>query len=536
MVILALFGDLPDLPVLPVFPILPGLSDLTAQQTRAERTGYRETSSHADVLAFLDSLERAGAVVRRGTLGHSAEGREIPWLVLSRPMVDGPAEAHRAGKPVVFLQGNIHGGEIEGKEAALMLLRDLTLGPLRPLLDSVVLLVVPIYNADGNDAFGPGNRQRPGQNGPDLIGRRPNGQGLDLNRDYVKQEAPETRGAALLIDAWDPDLFIDLHTTNGSYHGYVLTYAPGLNPNSSPANDYVRDRFLPTIRSRMRERHRQEVFWYGNFRNQHPDSLTQGWETYDARPRFGTNWFGMRGGLAILSEAYSNADLRTRVSATYNFVVEVLRLAVEERATVFRVRAAGVPRPDSITVRSRLAAPRLEEVIAEITEPAGEGTGGFSRRRRTGVFRTIRMPVFDRFAAERREALPIAYLLPPQHAPVADGLRRHGIRVGRITAPWQGPGEAFRVDSLIASSTPFEGHREVRVEGSWQVRELAVTPGWFLVPTDQRLGVLAAYLLEPSSEDGFVTWNFFDRDLRRGRETPVVRLRGVSAPRSIELP
>lgn len=512
------------------------LPEAGAQQTRAERSGYTETSSHADVLAFLDSLAQAGAEIRRGVLAVSAQGREVPYVVAARPMVDGPAEAQRTGRLVVYLQGNIHGGEVEGKEAAQMLLRDLTLGPLRPLLDSLVLIVVPIYNSDGNDAFGPAARQRPGQNGPEVVGLRPNGQGLDLNRDYVKQEAPETRGAAALIAAWDPDLFVDLHTTNGSYHGYALTYSPGLNPNSPAANDWTRDRFLPEVRRRMRERHRQEVFPYGNFRNQHPDSLVLGWETYDARPRFGTNWFGMRGRVAILSEAYSNDDFGTRVRATYNFVHEILRLAVEERATIKRLAGVGVPPADSVTVRSVLAPPRQEDVIAELTEAAGQGGGGFARRRRTGVFRTIRMPVYDRFAPARKEAMPAAYLLPPQRAHLAEALRRHGVRVGRLGAEWAGAGEAFRVDSLAASPNVFEGHREVRVEGAWQARDLAVGPGWFVVPTAQRLGRLAAYLLEPASEDGFAAWNFLDRDLRRGRDAPVVRVRRLPPVAQTELP
>lgn len=527
LLLISNFSDVPDLPVLP---------DLQAQQTRAERSNYTETSTHADVLAFIDSLVRSGASIRRGTLATSPQGREVPWLIASRPLVDGPGEAHRAGKPVIYIQGNIHAGEIEGKEAVLMLLRDLSSGSLQSLLDSVVLVVVPIYNTDGNDAMGPAARNRPGQNGPALVGLRPNGQGLDLNRDYVKQEAPETRGAARLIDAWDPDLFIDLHTTNGSYHGYVLTYAPGLNPNSTPANDYVRDRFLPEVRRRMKERHQQEVYWYGNFRNQNPDSLVLGWETFDPRPRFGTNWFGMRGRLSILSEAYSNADLRTRVSATYNFVLEILRLAVEERTPILRLVATAVPRSDSVTLRSRLAEPRQEEVIAELTEPAGEGGGGFARRRRTGTYRTIRMPVFDRFAPERKELIPAAYLLPAQHAYLVEGLRRHGIRVGRISGAWQGEAEVFRVDSVIANPGVFEGHREVRVEGAWQPRPVEVAAGWFIVPTDQRLGILAAYLLEPASEDGFATWNLLDRDLRRGRDAPVMRLRRMPALPSIELP
>src|SRR6185436_18620802 len=205
---------------------------------------------------------------------------------------------------------------------------------LRPLLDSVVLVVVPIYNADGNDMFGPEARNRPSQKGPASVGLRSNGQGLDLNRDYLKQEAPETRAAAALVNAWDPDLFIDLHTTDGSYHGYLLTYDAGLNPNSSPANDYIRDTFLPEIRLRMRARHKQEIFSYGNFRNADPDSLILGWETYDPRPRFGTNWTGLRGRMSILSEAYSHVDFRTRVDATYHFVLEILRLAAAEKGTI----------------------------------------------------------------------------------------------------------------------------------------------------------------------------------------------------------
>ena len=503
--------------------LLLGAAPLGAQQTAAERTAFTATSSHAEVMGFLDSLELRGAGIRVGRLGTSPQGRPIPAVIASRPLVDGPLEAHRTGKPIVYIQGNIHGGEVEGKEAALMLLRDLTVGPLTRLLDSLVLVVVPIYNTDGNDAFGPGERRRPAQNGPAQVGLRSNGQGLDLNRDYLKQEAPETRAATALILEWDPDLFLDLHTTNGSYHGYVLTYSPGLNPNSSPANDWVRDRFLPEIRSRMKARHGQEVFPYGNFRN--ADSLGLGWETYDPRPRFGTNWVGLRGRMAILSEAYSHADFATRVKATYNFVLEVLRLAAAERATIKSLNlAASRDRPDSVTVRSLLGPPAMMDVIAELTERAGEGSGPFARRQRTGVFRTIRMPVYDRFSPARRQPVPAAYLLPPQYSDLVDLLRRQGVRVTALTREWSGGVEAFTVDSLAVQPL-FEGHRTIEVKGSWRPRPATLPPGWFQVSTDQRLGVFAAYLLEPESEDGLATWNFFDRDLRRGQEAPVLRVR-----------
>ncbi|NNG16235.1 MAG: M14 family metallopeptidase [Gemmatimonadales bacterium] len=513
-------------------------SALTGQATRAELTDGRETTSYRDVLGFLDSLVRAGADVRIGTLTHSVEGRAIPWVLAARPMVDGPSAAHRSGKPVLYIQGNIHAGEVEGKEAALMLLRDLTLGALGPLLDSVIVVVVPIYNVDGNEAVGPADRHRPGQNGPAVVGRRANGQGLDLNRDYVKMEAPETRGAAALINAWDPDIFVDLHTTNGSYHGYALTYSPGLNSNGGPVNDFVRDEFLPTIRDRMRERHQQEIFDYGNFRNQEPDSLDQGWYTYDPRPRFGTNWFGMRGRIAILSEAYSNAPFKERIRATYNFMREILSLAGERRATIAMLHATRNRwSRDSVTLQSEYAPPSVRDVIAEITEPAGDGSHGFARRRRTGQYRTIRMPVFDRFAPTRREAVPAGYLLPPRLTDVVQLLRRQGIRVAQLRHPWQGTVEAFEVDSLTVSRRAFQGHRMVRLGGEWKPRSgWQAAPGWFFVPTAQRLGVLAAYLLEPASVDGVAAWNLLDRDLRQGRDSPIVRVRQWTETPMIELP
>ena len=502
-----------------------------AQNTRPERTDFRETSSHDDVIRFLDTLASTTSDIRVGTLATSTEGRRVPYVVAARPLPSGPAEAHRTGKPIIYLQANIHGGEVEGKEAAQMLLRDLTRGPLRTLLDSVVLLVVPIYNVDGNERMGPGERNRPGQNGPAQVGQNTNGQGLNLNRDYVKLEAPETRGAVQLIGKWDPDILVDLHTTNGSYHGYILTYAPGLNPNTNPAADFVAARFLPEIRERMQRRHRQRTFPYGNFRSQDPDSLMLGWETYDARPRFGTNWMGLRGRLGVLSEGYSNADFKSRILATYNFVTEVLRLAGEQRATIKAlVLASNRWRPDSVSVRSKLAPATMQPVVAEITKAAGQGAGGFARRHRTGVYRSIRMPVFDRFQAARKERLPAAYLVPPRLRNVVDLLRLQRVEVDSLAAPWTARGQAFMIDTLSVGPL-FEGHRTVQAEGKWrsQARDTTLTIGWYLVRTAQPLGTLAAYLLEPASEDGVVTWNLLDRELQSGNVYPILRV--TSRPR-----
>jgi hypothetical protein len=301
-----------------------------------------------------------------------------------------------------------------------------------------------------------------------------------------------------------------------------------LNPNSSPANDYARDHFLPTVRERLKRRHRLETFSYGNFRNQEPDSLMLGWETYDARARFGTNAMGMQGRVPILSEGYSNDPFPVRIRSTYLFLREILSLAAEERATIKRVVLASSQwRPDSIVLRSTLAPPSMQEVIAEITEPDGDGSHGFARRRRSGVFRRIRMPVFDRFAAEERVARPAGYLLPSRDAHLVQLLRIQGVVVARLSSDWNGEAESFAVDSIGPAPFVFEGHRTVAITGQWTPRAAAARAGWYYVSTEQRLGVFAAYLLEPASEDGYATWNLLDRDLRKGQDAPILRVRAA---------
>ncbi|HEX6645306.1 MAG TPA: M14 family metallopeptidase [Gemmatimonadales bacterium] len=509
---------------IPLLLLLAGAAaPLAAQTTRAERTAYAETSSHQDVLAFIEALEARGSGIRSWILGKSPEGRVLPVVLAARPMVPSAEAAAATGKPIVWIQANIHAGEVEGKEAAQMLLRDVTLGPLRPLLDSVILLVVPIYNADGNEAWAPGDINRPGQNGPPVVGKRSNGQGLDLNRDYTKLEAPETRAAAELIDRWNPHLFIDLHTTNGSYHGYALTWSPGLNPNRTPINDYVQDDFLPEVRRRMQRRHDLETFPYGNFRNQDPDSLVQGWETYDGRGRYGTNWHALRGRMSILSEAYSNDPFQKRVDATYHFVRETLSLVAERWREIAPI-LANVPRPDSVAVRQRLAQPRMERVIAEVTLSDNDGSHGFARRRRTGEFRTVRMPVWDRFLPRRSEALPAAYLVPDGLQTVVALLRRQGIIVSRLPEGWAAPSESFELSSVTRSERAFEGHHLLQADGAWTAGPDSASGVWWYVTTSQPLGVLAAYLLEPASEDGVVAWNFMEQ-LAAGTRYPVLRLR-----------
>ena len=515
-------------------------------RTRAERSNYRETSTVADVHSFIDSLRLADLPYTLGLFGRSPEGRWIPYVVASRPAVGSPAEARKLGRPVVYVQANIHAGEVEGKEALLALVRDLFAEKKPNVLDSIVLVAMPIYNTDGNEKFAPQAVNRGEQNGPEMVGQRPNGQGLDLNRDYVKAEAPETQASLRLLARWDPDLFVDLHTTDGSFHGYALTYAPPLAP-VGVAGSVVRDSLLPVLRERMRARDGFETFDYGNFDNEDPsyrgfagagavpgDTVTRAWLTYDHRPRFGVNYMGVRGRAAILSEAFSHDPFERRVKSTYAFVNEVLSLAAKRRATFARLRreSANGPRVGSmLAVRARVTrTPHRGPVIVEDIERLGDSTtltqAGVPRgMRRTGQFRTLDLAIYDRFEPEYSVPVPAAYAIPPERGDVVAALRMHGILVTRTTAPAKATVAAFVIDSVGHATRVFQGHHETTMRGHWiSPRAARLAPGTYVVSTAQSLGALAVYLLEPESDDGLVTWNTFDAAIAPGAEFPVVRL------------
>jgi hypothetical protein len=501
------------------------LSELRPQ-TRPERTGFLLTSTHEDVMAFIDSLRRVSPTLHVTRLGTSSKGREIPMLVLARPAVRTPAEAKALQRPIVYLQGNIHGGEVEGKEALLSLLRDLSTDRYLNVLDSLVIIAVPVYNPDGNDSLGPQERNRGAQNGPAMIGMRPNGQGYDLNRDYIKAEAPETRAALEMFRTWDPDVFVDLHTTNGSYHGYALTWAPPLNPAAIFTGPFTRDTVLPMLRDVLRTRLRVETFPYGNFISQ--DSVERGWFTYDHRPRFGTNYYGLRGRVGILSEAYSHDPFRTRIASTYAFTFGLLSL-IAENAEEFsdRSRAADLQttgftsagnHSPRFAIRSRLARQGyLADLLVEVLERTGDSVrsepGLRPGVRRTGRVRTAKVPIVDRFEPVVEQTLPYAWAFPAGHDTLVAMLRAHGILVERTLEQVQAQAELFEIDSVIRAPNAFQGHQEVRLTGRWKAATPVIGAGSYFVRASQPLGVLAMYLLEPQSDDGFVTWNFLDAAL-----------------------
>ncbi len=508
------------------FALAAVLAAQTLPRTTAERTNYAATSTTAEVGAFLDSLQLAGAPIAVSEIGTTALGKPIYLVIASDPPVTSRSEADPAGRLVVYVQANIHGGEVEGKEAVLAILRELV-AERRELPRTLVILVVPNYNADGNDAFGPQAQNRSSQNGPEVIGRRTEGLNLDLNRDYFKAEAPETRAAlARVFTAWDPALFVDLHTTDGTRHGYQLTYAPPLDPNSpaGPAT-FVRDQMLPALRRTLQEKYRRPIFDYGNVER---EGEPKTWDTYDPTGWFGTNYVGLRGRMAILSEAYSHADFRTWVEVTHAFVVEILNYAAA-RADEIRRLTREADRQTALEGAGQAARPELAvayQLAGRGTEPVLLEVGG--------EIRTLNMAVNDRFVPSKTRPLPAGYFIPAGETGVAALLRLHGVQVRRLAASWSDTVEVLTGTQLTWAPRPFQGHNLLEVTGTYARAVRTVPAGTHFVSTAQPLGRLVFALLEPEGP-GLARWNAFDR-LLAGNEFPVWRAIRPPRPPSRFLP
>ncbi len=525
-------------------------------KSRAELSNYEETSRYEDVMQFIAELQKTTDKLRMESFGKTVEGRELPLMIFSDPPISQPREARNSGKPIVFIQANIHAGEVEGKEAMLHLSRRITSGDLKTLLNQLVILIAPIYNADGNEKISLNNRTA--QNGPiGGVGTRENARSMDLNRDYMKLESPEANALVGLMNRWDPHLTVDLHTTNGSYHGYHLTYAPTLNPNADARLiAFGRNKMLPAITRSLLRMHKFRTYFYGNFATKErmnrevntfemqregqaarpaENNETKIWRTFDHRPMFGNNYVGLRNRLTILSEAYSYLDFKSRIAVTEAFVEEIFKYSALHAAEI----VALIKRVDEDAVRGKLPAKGVAFELKPLDKPVNILVGEVKKVKnpRNGKDMTAMiedkitptpMPDYGLFAATKTNPVPRAYIFKNEVGlkTVIEKLQAHGIAIEELTAPMETEVESFVIDSVNKAARAFQGHAEVKLKGRAQKETVNFPAGSILVRANQPLASLIFYLLEAESDDGIVRWNFLDAYLEKGKIYPIYKLTG----------
>jgi len=505
-----------------LFVITSSLNSQESLLTVAEKSDFKSTSDYQDVAVFIDRLVKSSPRIRVESIGTSIEGRDIPMLIIGDPLPLSPDELAGDSRIVIYIQANIHAGEVEGKEATLMFARDLLKEKDPELLKHAVVLICPNFNPDGNEQISPLNRTH--QNGPvNGVGVRHNGQFLDLNRDAMKAETPEVRGViSRVFNRWDPAVFMDCHTTNGSFHVEPVTFTWMVNPNGdNTLIQYMRDRMMPAMSSMLLDKYNVENCFYGEFIDMlKPES---GW-IYDASdPRYMSNYYGLRNRLGILNENYVYADYRSRVMGCYYLIRSLGDYVASHREEIRKivrdadqrtVRRGNLPSvKDSFAIKYKVR-PLAEKVTIKTfeAEPDGE-EDGWKKYRKTDKQKTVAVPYYIDFYPSESVRYPYAYLLTVRDPEITGLLKIQGIRLEELIEASDIEVERFEISELKAAPRLNQGHYTNSVKGK-TIRETAEFPaGTIVVRTAQPLAGLAAYLLEPQSNDGLLTWNYFDRYL-----------------------
>jgi murein tripeptide amidase MpaA len=494
--------------------------------TTAERTGFARTGRADEAERLCLAFERAfPGRARCLAFGVTPEGRTLRALVASADGVLDPAAARARRRPVVAFQGGIHAGEIDGKDAGFIALRELLTAGRGGALSKVTALFVPIFNLDGHERFGP--NQRPNQRGPEETGWRTTAQNLNLNRDYGKADAPEMRALLALLGAWDPILYADLHVTDGAQfeHDVALMVAPTLVPPAWPGATLaadgraLRDALLARLE---REGHLPLPFYPSFVKDGDPAS---GFDMGIAPPRFSGEYWAARDRLGLLVETHSWRPYRHRVEVTR----AVLRALLDEaaaRGAGWLARAAEADREGA-----RLAG-RPVAVAWEADGPARTiAFRGYAYTREPSPVSGAPIVRYDESRPEvwqvpLREAVrpSITVTLPrggwivpaPQAPLLAERLAAHGLAFTRLArAPGRREVEAFRATAIAFEAKSYEGRQGLKVQGAWRREAREVGAGALFVPVAQPHARLAAFLLEPASPDAFLAWGLFNAAFER---------------------
>jgi hypothetical protein len=505
-------------------------------QTRAEQSGYRETGRTAEVEALSAELARTWPhAVRSFEYGRSAEGRVMRALIVSRTGALSPAELQRRSIPLLMIQAGIHPGESDGKDAGFIALRELLEAGAGTVLEHIALLFIPAFNTDGHERVGRWNR--PNQNGPAETGWRTTGQNLNLNRDYMKAEAPEMHAMLRLIDAWDPLICADLHVTDGA------DFEPDVSLQVEPLNQGA-----PSLRASGLELREQLIarvaadgslplpFYPDLVEADNPES---GFVLTVYSPRFSTGYFPQRNRFTVLVETHSWKPYEQRVRVTRNTILGLADLMVEhgrrwlgeaqradaeaaalagtdvdlDFASGWREPLAGQAAGSPTSVDDASNAEMIDFRGYAYTRTKSEISGGLVTRYDSSKPQIWRVPYRKKVRASVTTRVPKGgYIVSPGHADfIAAKLDLHGIKYQRLdTARGNSEVEVFRAQSTAFSSAPFEGRMRLTLTGEWRKERLDLPAGSLFVPTAQRLVRLVAALLEPRAPDSLAAWGFFN--------------------------
>ncbi len=492
------------------------VSQVDEWATYYELSGNKETPRYHETTDYCKRLEKNSTWVHLVSFGKTAMGRDLPLLIIDNKGLTDPDAIHASGKIVLLIQACIHPGESEGKDAGLMLIRDLVIHKKFPgLLDHVSILFIPIFNVDGHERFGPWNRVN--QNGPREMGWRVNANNLNLNRDYLKADAPEMQAWLKMFNTWMPDFFIDTHTTDGADYQYVLTYQMELYGDMDPGlTDWSKNNFLKSWSAQL-ENAGFPVFPYIEFRNWHnPES---GIEISVGPPMLSQVYTSLRNRPGLLIETHMLKPYEQRVSATYEALKISIDILGKESGTLKQqIRQADekVARKDFRNTPFPLRFETLNDstmvnflgieykkVKSEIT---GDDYYQYSKTKSD-----FQIPYFDKTKPVLFARIPEAYIIPAEWKTVIDRLEMQGINIKRLARDTTLTITTWKFSNPKWQANPYEGRHPLT---SFEGKEITISRLFFsgsaIIDMAQPGARIIAHLLEPKGNGSFLYWGFFD--------------------------
>lgn len=486
--------------------------------TVAEKTDYHLTPTYDETTEYLERLDSASDWVKLTQYGISPQGRPMHLLIVSKDGAFTPETAHKTDKVIALVQNGIHSGEIDGKDACLALVRDMVITKKKaPLLDNVILLVIPIFNLDGHE-----NRltyTRPNQDGPENAGFRVTAQLLNLNRDYLKADAPEMQAWLANWQAWMPDFFVDDHVTDGADWQYTVTYsAPWYQNTAAPVRRWVLNNFDAYVTKHMDDAG-YKIFPYAYPRG---GDFAKGVSTYPMSPRFSNGYTDLWNRPGVLVEMHSLKDYRTRVQGNYAMLEAMLavlnRDASQIRTAIAEADAeteAGLTdwypltlRPDGDSVMIDFYGYADDTVLS-----AASGSTYLKSHHDKPII--LRIPYFRSFIARDSIMPPRAYLIPREWNEQIERLHMHGVRIDTLTAPLTAQVELYHLDSVKFSESSYEGHQRASYQTAMRESTVTYPAGTAVVDMHQRAAKIAIHALEPKGPDSFVAWGMWNTVLEQ---------------------
>ncbi len=497
-----------------------------------EKTDYKYSSSHRDVLEFINQARWNSEFVHTVNMFTTSQGRTGVAMVLANPRITSAREAEASGKPVVYLQGDIHPPEAEAKEALMMVIRDILFGKKKYLLDNQILIICPDFNPDGTDNL------ILNQGTPHLIGGGRNAQGLNLNRDGIRLDSREVNGLNnSILNTWDPVLLYDGHAMSRVKHGYAICYATSTIPSADPTpRDYVWETLFPEVRENIRKNYKLETFTHciADEENWPPTEWTHERGYWFQEGKFVANAFGLRNRMAVLCETPGHPKYERRIYAQYAYISELLEYTNahgKEMQKICRdVDAKMIQR-----IKDEAPSGKLKNFVDGKYESYGKiellaykesedyyipGTSVLGTKPGTAEGPPEVIPGVEHITkpvGTKEATMPRGYLLPPDMAFILPKLRGHNIKYEITKEPVTVSGEEFRIDSLYHIT--WMGFTLTRLKGDFELNPSKTFPaGSILIDLAQTTANLAFYCLEPQTRDGFLGWGMLDEYLDSSTE------------------